>query len=100
MKRIAVGVVYLITYPNGKIYIGQDRTNDANYFGSADSRLIAAEFSQRELDDFTIRKQILVRRKNTTIQELNRLEREQIEKHQSNEPKVGYNRWPRGVRRV
>jgi hypothetical protein len=31
--------VYKITYPNGKIYIGQDRTDTLNYFGSADSRL-------------------------------------------------------------
>jgi hypothetical protein len=28
-------VVYKITYPNGKIYIGQDLTDSINYFGSA-----------------------------------------------------------------
>lgn len=33
MKRIAVGVIYKITYPNGKIYVGQDRTDDIGYFG-------------------------------------------------------------------
>jgi hypothetical protein len=27
--------VYKITYPNGKIYIGQDRTDSTNYFGSS-----------------------------------------------------------------
>jgi hypothetical protein len=27
--------VYKITYPNGKIYIGQDRTDSANHFGSS-----------------------------------------------------------------
>jgi len=30
-----VKVVYKITYPNGKIYVGQDLTNSINYFGSA-----------------------------------------------------------------
>ena len=29
-------VVYKITYPNGKIYIGKDLTDIINYFGSAD----------------------------------------------------------------
>lgn len=26
-------VVYLIRYPNGKVYIGQDRTDTITYFG-------------------------------------------------------------------
>ena len=30
-------VVYKIAYPNGKIYIGQDRTDSINYLGSADT---------------------------------------------------------------
>lgn len=33
--------VYRIAYPNGKIYVGQDVTGSANYFGSASSDLIA-----------------------------------------------------------
>jgi hypothetical protein len=28
-------VIYKITYPNGKIYVGQDVTDSINYFGSA-----------------------------------------------------------------
>jgi hypothetical protein len=31
-------MIYKITYPNGKIYIGMDMTDSVNYFGSADSR--------------------------------------------------------------
>ena len=34
--------VYKITYPNGKIYIGQDRTDTLTYFGSVDSGLVRA----------------------------------------------------------
>lgn len=33
-------VIYKITYPNGKIYIGKDLTNTLNYFGSACNQLI------------------------------------------------------------
>ena len=33
-------VIYKITYPNGKIYVGKDPTDSINYFGSADSGLI------------------------------------------------------------
>jgi hypothetical protein len=41
-------VIYRITYPNGKIYVGQDRTDSINYFGSASSALIARDFSFEE----------------------------------------------------
>ena len=34
-------VVYKITYPNGKIYVGKDLTGSANYFGSAASIVCA-----------------------------------------------------------
>lgn len=54
-----IKIVYKITYPNGKIYIGKDLTGTLNYFGSADSRLIEADFTLAEQRDFTIRKQIL-----------------------------------------
>jgi len=51
-------VVYKITYPNGKIYIGQDRTGTLNYF-SANSRFIEQDFTPEQRRDFTIRKEIL-----------------------------------------
>jgi hypothetical protein len=52
-------VIYKITYPNGKIYIGKDLTDTINYFGSADSNIIQQDFSREERRDFTIRKEIL-----------------------------------------
>ena len=54
-------VIYKITYPNGKIYIGKDLTDSINYFGSASSALIAPDFTRQ---------------------------------YRSNEPAIGYNRWP------
>ena len=41
-------VIYKITYPNGKIYIGKDLTDSINYFGSANSELIAKDFTREE----------------------------------------------------
>ena len=41
-------VIYMITYPNGKIYIGKDLTDSINYFGSADSGLIERDFSREQ----------------------------------------------------
>jgi hypothetical protein len=38
-------VIYKITYPNNKIYIGKDLTNSINYFGSANNELISKDFS-------------------------------------------------------
>src|SRR6266852_4531051 len=53
-------VIYKITYPNGKIYIGQDITDTLNYFGSASSKLIEQDFTREQRRDFTIRKEILL----------------------------------------
>ncbi len=52
-------VIYKIIYPNGKIYVGKDLTDSINYFGSADSALIAADFTREQRRNFTIRREIL-----------------------------------------
>src|SRR5215831_468000 len=52
-----VKIIYKITYPNGKIYIGQDVTDSINYFGSANSELIAADFTREQRRDFSIRRE-------------------------------------------
>jgi len=90
-----VKVIYRITYPNGKIYVGKDLTGSANYFGSADSRLIERDFSPEELRDFTIRKEVLWESDSAPDQEVNSKEVEFIRALTSNDPEVGYNRWPR-----
>ena len=43
-----MNIIYKITYPNGKIYVGQDRTDSVTYFGSADSDLIAKDFTREQ----------------------------------------------------
>lgn len=52
-------IVYKITYPNGKIYVGMDLIYNINYFGSANGRLIAKDFSWDEQQSFSIKKEIL-----------------------------------------
>ncbi|MES2181261.1 MAG: GIY-YIG nuclease family protein, partial [Pseudomonadota bacterium] len=52
-------VIYKITYPNGKIYIGKDLTGTLNYFGSANSTLIEQDFTREQIRDFSIRKEII-----------------------------------------
>jgi hypothetical protein len=88
-------VIYKITYPNGKIYIGQDRTDTLNYFGSADSKLIERDFSPEERRDFTIRKEILWESDTATHSEVSQKESEFIRTHRSNDPTIGYNQWPK-----
>jgi hypothetical protein len=41
-------IIYKIAYPNGKIYIGKDLTGTFRYFGSPNSKLIEADFSDEE----------------------------------------------------
>jgi hypothetical protein len=38
---MTISVIYKMTYPNGKIDIGQDVTDSINHLGSASSALIA-----------------------------------------------------------
>jgi hypothetical protein len=90
-----VKVVYKITYPNGKIYVGQDVTDSINYFGSASDALIAADFTREQRRDFTIRKEILWESDTATNQEVTAKELEYIRLLRSNDPVIGYNRWPR-----
>ena len=88
-------VIYKITYPNGKIYIGQDLTDSINYFGSASDALIAADFTREQRRAFTIRKDILWESETATDVEVNQKEIEYIRALRSNDPTVGYNRWPK-----
>ena len=87
--------IYKITFPNAKIYIGQDRVGDINYFGGADPKLIRRDFTIEQMRDFTVRKEILWESDNATLQEMNRKEIEFILKYHSNDPEVGYNQRPK-----
>ena len=86
-------VVYKITYPNGKIYVGKDLTNNINYFGSASHSAIAEDFTGEQRKDFTIRRQILW--ESDDASEINAKEVEFIHSLRANDPAIGYNKWPK-----
>lgn len=90
-----MSVIYKITYPNGKIYVGQDRTDSIAYFGSPNSGLIQKDFTPEESRVFTVTKEILWESSNATLEEINQKEIEFILSLQSNDPTIGYNRFPK-----
>jgi len=86
-------VIYKITYPNGKIYIGKDLTNTLTYFGSVSGEYVAKDFTEEEMRDFTVRKEIIF--ESDSKEEINKIESKFIKEFQSNNPKFGYNQWPK-----
>jgi len=92
-------IVYRITYPNGKIYIGQDITDSIGYFGSAAHGLVAADFTREQRQSFTVTRDVLWESDFATKQEVNAIERQFILKLSSNDPAIGYNRSPSFKRR-
>lgn len=95
MNKKYESVIYKITYPKGKIYIGSDRTNDINYFGSAYSELIAADYNEEERKIFTITREILWGPEQITLSELLEKENEYIKRNEANNPQKGYNLRPK-----
>jgi hypothetical protein len=90
-----MNIIYKITYPNGKIYVGQDRTNSINYFGSASDALVAADFSLQERRSFSVTREVLWESETATVQEVTAMELDFIYLHKSNDPAIGYNRRPK-----
>lgn len=86
-------VIYKITYPNDKIYIGKDLTNTLTYFGSVNSKLVEADFTEEQMRDFSIRKEIIY--ESDSSEEINKIEASLILLHEANNPNVGYNQWPK-----
>jgi hypothetical protein len=73
----------------------RDVTDSINYFGSASSALIAADFTRDQRRSFTICREILWESETANAAEVNRAEFEFILSLRANDPTVGYNQWPR-----
>lgn len=86
-------VVYKVTWPNGKIYVGSDMTDSITYFGSPDKAAIEGDFPTREARrDITVRREILWESANANKSEVLRRESEFIRSLKANDPLLGYNR--------
>ena len=86
-------VVYKITFPNGKVYIGKDiggQGHSIRYFGSWDNATVENDFSKEELSSFTLKKEILF--ESSDKDEVSRKEFELILGHNSHNLLFGYNR--------
>src|SRR5664279_1107095 len=86
-------VVYKLTFPNGKIYVGKDVGADGHslrYFGSWDNELVQKDFTDAQLRDFTIRKEIIFESNDKS--EVSKREGEFILSLKSNDPTIGYNK--------
>ena len=89
-------VIYKITWPNGKIYVGSDLTDSITYFGSPAKALLEADFPTREARrDMSVRREILWESDTASDNEVLRKERELIVALDANDPAIGYNRSPR-----
>jgi hypothetical protein len=87
----------MITYPTGKIYVGKDSIGSHRYFGSPDMDLVNADFQtlpEAIRKEYSVRKQILWESESCSEKELSAKEVEFIRQFQSNNPSIGYNRWP------
>ena len=87
-------IIYKITYPNGKIYVGSDVAYNINYFGSASHSQVSSDFSWDQQLDFTIRKEILYWSEDANNSEVLKLEIQYIRTLRANDPRIGYNRHP------
>ena len=89
-------VIYKITYPNGKIYVGKDSTGDnLRYFGSPDREYLEKDFTWEQQQDIILRKEILFSSNDISESDLSKKETELIEKLGSNNPSKGYNMLPK-----
>jgi len=89
--------VYKITYPTGKIYVGKDSIGSARYMGSPSIEIVNEDFAKLPKKirmDYTIRKEILWESETASESELSAKEVELIRHYRSNDPAIGYNRWP------
>jgi hypothetical protein len=92
-----VKVIYKITYPTGKIYIGKDSVGSARYMGSPNPLLINADFERLPKEvrrSYSLHKEILWQSDTASEPELAAKEVEFIRQHKANDPRIGYNRWP------
>jgi len=94
-QKTSYKVVYVVKWPNGKIYVGSDLTDSITYFGSANKDLVAADFpDRRRRQIMCVVREILWESTTATDGEVRAVELSYIRKLRSNDPEVGYNRWP------
>jgi hypothetical protein len=93
MRKHFAYVVYRITFPNGKIYVGKDIGGDGHslrYFGSWDNLTVERDFTKEELTSLVLRKDIIFESHDKA--EVTRMESKLIVELRACNPEIGYNR--------
>jgi hypothetical protein len=88
-------VVFKITFPNGKIFVGKDLDDTIVFFGDVDPQLVAKDLSREQRRDFSVRKEILWESETATPEEVNSVEQAYIRTLGANDPSMGYNQRPK-----
>ena len=81
-----------------KIYIGKLAYESFRYFGSPSKSVVDEDFRKlpkEQQRDYTVRKEILWESETCSDSELSAKEVEFIKLYESNNPDIGYNRWPK-----
>lgn len=89
--------IYKITFPNGKIYVGSDTTDDVFYFGTpsdASKASMAADYPPEKRLSFAVTKDVLWQGL-ASRSDLVRREHALIVALRANDPSAGYNLTPR-----
>jgi hypothetical protein len=94
-------VVYKVTFRNGKIYVGQDRT-DTSHTSAHPTRPWSPPTSRpgETRQTFAVTREILWESDTAAAAKATAVEVTMIRKHRSNDPAIGYNCWPRLGSRV
>ncbi|GGF60242.1 hypothetical protein GCM10011402_10300 [Paracoccus acridae] len=89
-------IIYKVTWPNGKIYIGSDLTDSTSYFGSPNPARLEADFPTRESRRLmSVTREILWESADADDAEVRARERDLILSHRASDPAIGYNLVPR-----
>lgn len=91
-------VVYKITFPNGKIYVGKDvggTGHSLRYFGSWSDTHVAADLTDEQQRNFTLRKEIIF--ESQSKGEVSKMEGKLIVELRANDPAIGYNQTHRAT---
>jgi len=94
-SKLPKKVIYKVTFPNGKSYVGSDLTDDICYFGSVNPELVAQDFTRKMRRDFTVRREILWESATASTSEVLQKEMKYILALRSNDPAIDYDRRPK-----
>lgn len=96
VKSSEFKIVYKITWPNRKIYVGRDLADSITYFGNPHKKLIDAVSPARDAcRSMTLNRTIPGHSRSASDTEVRQVERRFILKLCSSDPSIGYNRSPK-----